>query len=302
MTNKLPRQITARSSRSLIKRRVNPRTPAKRELTSPQSKLTPEIKQRLLIGHDNRVKCALRTNIRVMKIWKSLRPYALKVYYLFATGAHNFESRGAKSTEAKSEFGELFFNHSGRLVDKWHHYLPIYDRIFLPLRQKQESNSRDVIRFLEIGVYKGGSLELWRRFFGESAIIHGLDLDPACANLSTSDLPVHIGSQADERFLMDVVEKMGGIDIVLDDGSHQARHQRRSFDYLFPKLSEGGLYIIEDTSTSYWLAFGGGFRKPGTAIETAKSLVDGMHGWYHRIPSRRKSLAKYEIGAVHFYD
>ena len=237
-----------------------------------------------------------------MKIWKRLRPYALKIYYLFAVGAQDFESSGAESLHAKSEFGQLFFNHNGRLIDKWHHYLPIYDRIFLPLRQKRESSSRDPIRFLEIGVYKGGSLELWRKFFGENAIIHGLDLDPACANLSTSDLPVHIGSQSDTSFLTDVVEKMGGIDIVLDDGSHQARHQRRSFDHLFPKLSDGGLYIIEDTCTSYWLAFGGGFRKPGTAIETAKSLVDGMHGWYHRIPSRRKSLAKYEIGAVHFYD
>jgi hypothetical protein len=237
-----------------------------------------------------------------MKFWVRVRPLALKVYYLLGRRPSNFEAEFSINSESRDEFSHLFFDHGGRTVDKWHHYLPIYDQIFVPVRKKLISGEISKVRFLEIGVWKGGSLEIWRKFFGKDAIIHGIDRDEKCSSLSTEDLPVHIGSQSDTRFLTDVVERMGGIDIVVDDGSHRASHQRKSFDHLFPKLSDGGLYIIEDTHTSYWWAYGGGFRRPGTAIEMAKGLVDGMHSWYHRLPVKRKSLAKHEISAVHFYD
>ena len=237
-----------------------------------------------------------------MKIWTKVRPYALRVYYLLGRRPSDFEADSLINFEGEGEFSHLFFNHDGRTVDKWHHYLQIYDQIFIPVRQKLTSGELKTIRFLEIGVWKGGSLEIWRKFFGKNAIIHGIDRDPKCSSLSTEDLPVHIGSQSDTGFLTDVVEKMGGIDIVIDDGSHRARHQRRTFGHLFPKLSDGGLYVIEDTHTSYWWAYGGGFRRPGTAIEMAKGLVDGMHSWYHRAPMKRKSLAKHEISAIHFFD
>jgi hypothetical protein len=239
-----------------------------------------------------------------MKIWLKIRRYALRVYYLLGRRPRDSDFEVEISTDyyGESEFSRLFFNHDGRPVYKWHHYLPIYDQTFIPVRQKLISGELEMVKFLEIGVSKGGSLEIWRKFFGKKAIIHGVDLNPKCSLLSTEDLPVHIGSQSDTIFLTDVVERMGGIDIVLDDGSHQARDQRKTFDHLFPKLSNGGLYIIEDTHTSYWLRYGGGFRRPGTGIEMAKGLVDGMHSWYHRATVKRKSLAKHEISAVHFYD
>ena len=93
--------------------------PAEREFAD--SLLAIAKKQQSIKWLDNRGRCAVRTNIRVMKIWKRLRPYALKIYYLFAVGAQDFESSGAESLHAKSEFGQLFFNHNGRLIDKWHH-------------------------------------------------------------------------------------------------------------------------------------------------------------------------------------
>lgn len=94
---------------------------------------------------------------------------------------------------------------------------------------------------------------------------------------------------------------MGGVDVVLDDGSHVAGHQRVSFETLFPLLNAGGLYIIEDMHTSYWPgSYGGGYRRPGTAIELCKDVVDDMHGWYH--DSKGKRVARQEVGAVHFYD
>lgn len=233
-----------------------------------------------------------------------IRPVALKVYYFFVRRPYNYLPDAAYSIDAESEFTELFFRHSGRACDKWHHYLPIYDQLFNSFCQdtRRDIKSKSALKFLELGVFKGGSLQLWRKYFGSEAVIHGVDIDPRCGELSSDDLPVHIGSQSDPKFLINVVNQMGGIDVVLDDGSHRAKHQRISFRTLFPLLADGGLYVIEDTHTSYWLAYGGGFKRPGTAVELGKKLVDDMHAWYHRFPSKYKKLAQYEISSIQFFD
>lgn len=188
---------------------------------------------------------------------------------------------------------EAFFGPKRRLVDKWLHYLPIYDEHFGPYR------GRD-FRFLEIGVFKGGSLEMWRRYFGQKATIFGIDIDPACAKYVDPPNQVRIGSQADLPFLLSVVSEMGAPDVILDDGSHIGWHQAASFTALFPLLKDGGLYVIEDLHTSFWTNWGGGFRRKGTAIELVKSMIDDMHGWYHR--RKQEVVHKDEIGAIHIYD
>jgi hypothetical protein len=201
---------------------------------------------------------------------------------------------------------DLFFAHDGRLIHKWVHYLEIYERHLAAFRDgfPLGDGTRRPLRLLEIGVSQGGSLQLWRKYFGPEATIFGIDVDPRCAALDEPETRVRIGSQADAAFLNAVVEEMGGVDVVIDDGSHRAQHQRASFDALFPALSFGGLYIAEDLHTSYWaLDFTGGYRRPGTFIEVSKSLVDGMHAWYHHWPiSRRARRAQTDIFSVCFYD
>ena len=66
---------------------------------------------------------------------------------------------------------DMFFSREGRLVDKWAHYLPIYEKLFARLRGTDAA-------FLEIGVFKGGSLDLWRRYLGPKATIFGIDTWP----------------------------------------------------------------------------------------------------------------------------
>ena len=136
------------------------------------------------------------------------------------------------------------------------------------------------VRMLEIGVSKGGSLALWRKALGDGAVIFGIDIDPKCAEFDGKFAQVRIGSQADASFLKTVVDEMGGVDLVLDDGSHVASPQRASFEVLFPLLSGGGLYIIEDAQTSYSHWFEDGLRRPGTAIEFMKDKIDEMHQYY----------------------
>jgi len=189
-----------------------------------------------------------------------------------------------------------YFAHDGSVICKWHHYLPLYDRYFAPYRDNPQ------VRLLEIGVFQGGSLDLWRRFFGPSAIIFGVDIDPRCKAFdNVHGNRVRIGSQIDPVFLEGVVLEMGGLDIVLDDGSHRADHMTRTFDVLFPLLSPGGLYIVEDVHTNYWTKFRGGYRKRSTFIERTKMLIDDMHHCWHR-EGQKIEVARDLVSGLHVHD
>ncbi|MEP6855506.1 MAG: hypothetical protein ABJA33_08565, partial [Pedococcus sp.] len=126
--------------------------------------------------------------------------------------------------------------HSGRLLHKWRHYLDVYERELTPYREgfATPGSPTRPLRFLEIGVSEGGSQQFWRSWFGSEAVIFGVDIDPSCADLVDPAVStVRIGSQADPEFLRRVVEEMGGLDLVLDDGSHIAAHQKASFETLW---------------------------------------------------------------------
>ena len=189
---------------------------------------------------------------------------------------------------------DMFWSNEGPVVHKWHHYLPIYDRYLTPWRGRP-------VRMLEIGVSRGGSMQLWRRFLGPDAVLFGIDIDPACAVFDGQSAQVRIGSQTDTGFLRRVIAEMGGVDIVLDDGSHASAHIRASLDVLFPLLSNGGLYLIEDLHACYWRSFGGGYRRRGSFIEVVKTMVDDMHHWYHT-QGERIAATMGHLGAIHVYD
>ena len=190
---------------------------------------------------------------------------------------------------------EIFWSHDGPRVHKWHHYLEIYDKHF------SRFVGRGDVRILEIGVAYGGSLSVWRKYFGASATIFGIDIAPGCARMSGLDGQVRIGSQTDPDFLASVVEEMGGVDIVIDDGSHQCAHIVRSFEILFPMLSDGGIYLAEDLHTNYWREFGGGYRRSGSFIELAKRMVDDINHNYHG-RGQEFAFARDLVSSVHFYD
>ena len=150
------------------------------------------------------------------------------------------------------ELLEIFSSHVGEIITKWHHYIPLYDRYFSKFRGSK-------VRMLEIGVDQGGSLAMWRKYFGEEAVIYGIDINPTCKMYNGRHGEVRIGSQEDEYFLASVVEEMGGIDIVLDDGSHVMSHLKQSLSFLYPLLADGGVYFVEDLHTCYWQGYGGGY-------------------------------------------
>jgi hypothetical protein len=193
----------------------------------------------------------------------------------------------------------LFYNNADQpLVHKWRHYLRIYDHHLDRFRHMPSGNP---LKLLEIGVSCGGSLRLWRKYFGPDAVIFGIDIDEQCSRFNGQDAHVRIGSQADRIFLEKTVAEMGGIDVVIDDGSHVASHQKISFDVLFPLLSESGVYLCEDLHTAYWRPFEGGYRRKTTFIEMAKSIVDDLNSDFHN-KGQTLPNANRAVGGVHFYN
>lgn len=192
------------------------------------------------------------------------------------------------------ELLDIFAGNEGPLVHKWHHYIPLYDRYFGPWKGRAP-------RFLEIGVSKGGSLQLWRRFFGPEAVIFGIDIDPRCARFDGQAGQVRIGSQDDPEFLASVVEEMGGLDLVVDDGSHVMAHIEASLACLFPRLASDGIYLIEDLHTAYWEDWGGGVDRPENFFNSVRRMIDGMHRWYHDAPGARPGIEG-RLAGIHVHD
>ena len=189
---------------------------------------------------------------------------------------------------------DIFVENKDHLVHKWHHYIPLYEKYFSNFQDRQ-------VRFLEIGVSQGGSLQMWRKYFGEKAIIYGIDIDPMCKKYNGLSGQVRIGSQTDERFLASVITEMGGIDIVLDDGSHRMEHIVATLKILFPKLNSPGIYLIEDLHTAYWRQYGGGFRSKGNFFNKVRDLIDDMHHWYHGVDLKEKLISD-SCDAIHIHD
>jgi hypothetical protein len=200
---------------------------------------------------------------------------------------------------------EYFEANSGRLIHKWIHYFDIYHRHFEAFRGKP-------LTLVEFGVFHGGSLQMWKHYFGAQARIVGVDINPACASLTEDQVEIRIGDQGDRSFLRSLRDELGEIDILIDDGAHMMRHQVATFEELFPAVRDGGVYLVEDLHAGYWPEYGGGHerllplryrRAPASFIEYSKRLIDSLHAWHSRDAERLEvSDFTRSARAMHFYD
>lgn len=176
----------------------------------------------------------------------------------------------------EGDLAEIFQATPG--LHKWLQYIPVYEQALGPLRDQP-------LRFMEIGVDRGGSLDAWSRYLGPQATVVGIDINPWCKQFDdpANNRHVRVGGQQDQAFLHAVVDELGPFDVILDDGSHRPSHMNASFRHLFDRgLVDGGMYIVEDLQTNYWL----GFRDaPTSFVDLAKGLVDTMHAHYPDVPS-----------------
>lgn len=189
-----------------------------------------------------------------------------------------------------------FNDNPGRLIHKWVHYFDIYDRHLSPFRGKP-------VNILEFGVSHGGSLQMWKEYFGPRAQITGVDIDPRCAGLTEDRVDVVIGDQDDRGFLRELADRVGEVDVLIEDGGHTMTQQIATFEEFWPRITDGGVFLIEDLHTSYWRKYGGGHKRAGTFVEYAKDLIDQQHAWHSQDRSRLE-VDDYTrtIRGMHVYD
>lgn len=154
-----------------------------------------------------------------------------------------------------------------------HSYLDVYDTIFPALRNAPGT-------FAEIGVLFGGSLRLFSTYFEGSAPMLGIDIDPArkAAESTEFGIKVETGSQNDPEFLGRIADQYGPFRCILDDGSHVVNHMLTTFRYLWPYISPGGIYIMEDIRISYYGADAGWpgmeYNPPSDLIGNERPMFD----------------------------
>jgi cephalosporin hydroxylase len=128
---------------------------------------------------------------------------------------------------------------SGPGIWKWRHYLPAYEHHFAKFVGTD-------VTIVEVGVFSGGSLRMWRDYFGPRAQIHGIDVVPECQRYADTRISIWIGDQADPTFWKTFLADGKQIDVVIDDGSHQPADQIATLEALLPHVSPGGVYVRED--------------------------------------------------------
>lgn len=165
------------------------------------------------------------------------------------------------------------------------------------------------IKLLEIGVggydnpHAGGrSLRMWKSYFPFGKIF-SLDIYDKSA-LEESRIRIFKGSQVDKEFLYKITDEIGQLDIIIDDGSHINEHVIETFKLLFPKVKDGGIYIIEDMQTSYWEDFGGDSKdlsNPKTMMNYFKGLTDSLNNQEFANDGYKQSYYDKKIVSMHFY-
>jgi demethylmacrocin O-methyltransferase len=183
-----------------------------------------------------------------------------------------------------------------------HFYTPHYETHFKRFKYKR-------INLLEIGVggYErpdlgGESLRMWKRYF-PFANIYSIDIYDK-NKIQEKRITIFKGSQIDSSFLNSVINEIGELDIIIDDGSHINKHVIMSFKILFPKLKDGGVYVIEDTQTSYWKDYGGdsiNLNNPNTTMNFFKKLTDSLNNKEFIKPGYQPNYFDRKIISIHFY-
>ena len=203
---------------------------------------------------------------------------------------------------------EFFLHGPHKPIAKWHHYFPIYEAHFRRLRER-------MITLVEIGVFEGGSLQMWKSYFTSGSTFFGVDIDPECRKHAEPGITILIGDAGNKEFLREILQRTGLPDIVVDDGGHTATQQITAFEILYPSVRDGGIYLVEDTHTSLWPSY---VDTPDgrTFLQLAHAMTLELHGWTgDRANFERLNVEPRERGAdlevsefcrttssIHFYD
>ena len=144
---------------------------------------------------------------------------------------------------------------------------------------------------------------MWQDYFGPQATIVGVDVNPDCKQFSEPGIEIVIGDQGDRTFLRSLADRYPNFAILIDDGGHRMHQQIATFEELYPRLRSDGVYLCEDTHTSYNPNFGGGYQQPQSFIESVKPLIDSLHAFIGNDHSQfiANDFTR-STDSMHFYD
>lgn len=169
------------------------------------------------------------------------------------------------------------FNKLEKPSTKWTGYFDVYDRHlgkFVDMKP----------RVLEIGVLGGGSIEMWHRYFGKGTQTVSIDIDEKCLEYKYNfDAKIVIGDQGNPAFWDEFLKNQDDFDIIIDDGGHTMQQQITTLEKCFPRLKNGGVFVVEDTHTSYWQTPWGGGNHRNTFLHYCKDLTDAMNRQHHKL-------------------
>lgn len=142
-------------------------------------------------------------------------------------------------------------------------------------------DGRNIRLIVEIGVFQGASLRMWRELYPTATIV-GIDPNPQCA-ASDADMYIYTGSQTDRALLTSILDQHGQPDLVIDDGSHAYSDMLATATFLLPRMDAHGLYVIEDTHVTWPLPSWPGMakttygpNKQGDLTEFVQAIRDGI--------------------------
>jgi 23S rRNA U2552 (ribose-2'-O)-methylase RlmE/FtsJ len=195
------------------------------------------------------------------------------------------------------------FDKLDRHCGKFDTYFDIYEQHFSKFVGK-----KPVV--VEVGICRGGSAEMWQKYFGKGATIIGIDVDPNAfkPEHQTSGCEQVNGNQGDPAFWEEFFKTHPDVDVFIDDGGHHQFQQITTLNSVWPHMNQGGVYLCEDTHTSYWEDYsGGGLKKPTSFIEHAKNVSDMMNSDYFRGNDRHPDVLAFadfykDVSGMHFYD
>lgn len=179
---------------------------------------------------------------------------------------------------------------TGRGIWKWAHYFEIYER---HLARWVGVDSQ----VLEIGIYSGGSLEMWRHYFGPAAHVIGVDIEEACRAYEEPGISIAIGDQEDRNFWASFRKRFPRIDVLIDDGGHTYEQQRVTLEEMLPHLQPGGVYICEDVhgTDNRFACYARALAAELNCFAAASA------GSNHGALSTTPSPFQRAVGSVHFY-
>jgi hypothetical protein len=134
-----------------------------------------------------------------------------------------------------------------------HSYLPLYQELLI--------NKKDTAKnVLEVGIYMGGSIQLWSDFF-TNATVYGLDIIDINHVLiwdkikNNEKIILHTSTDAYnvDFFTNEFLNKNIKFDFMLDDGPHSLESMIKFIELYSQIMTDDGILIIEDIQSHDWI-------------------------------------------------